>query len=224
MALNSSANLPQRRYTKAEIESITGSAKHTLVKSDSPEGKLSHIVISKGGHPEWMEKVELWIRSNLELLPGYPSEFSAHRGIPGEQARYPVFSGLRFAGLHYIRSVTYLAPQSPEVCDLVARKYKNKKKRATFARHRFAIVTLARGNFGDARTETRTEQTPAIDSLENAMKSLSVEPSGPKTSLAKDGHGSDCLGAGVRTTGRQRKNRGSQGQNHHNEAGRDILG
>ena len=99
MALNSSANRPQRRYSKAEIESIIGSAKHTLVESDSDEGTLSHIVISRGGNPDWQEKGELWVRSNLELLPGYPAEFSTNSGIPGEQARYPVFSGARFSGL-----------------------------------------------------------------------------------------------------------------------------
>ena len=133
---------------------------------------LSHIVISRGGNPEWKEKGELWIRSNLELLPGYPTGFSGHRGLPSEQTRYPVFSGSRFAGLYahssvgmgfpcadpmnryYIRSVRYLAPQSPEVHDLVARKYTNEKKRAIFVRHRFAIVTLVKGNFGGAGAET----------------------------------------------------------------------
>ena len=107
MPLNSSANRPQRRYTEDEIEEIVGSAKHTLVKSDSPEGTLSHIVISRGGNPEWKEKGELWIRSNLELLPGYPTGFSGHRGLPSEQTRYPVFSGSRFAGLYAHFSVAW---------------------------------------------------------------------------------------------------------------------
>ena len=50
-----------------------------------------------------------------------------------------------------------------------------------------------------------TEQTPAVDDLENAMKSLSVKSPGPQTSLAKDGHKSDCLGAGVRSTDGKRR-------------------
>jgi hypothetical protein len=55
---------------------------------------------------------------------------------------------------YYIRSVKYLEPQSPEVCDLVARKYKNRKKRATFIRHPFAIVAMARDSSKNTGSET----------------------------------------------------------------------
>jgi len=87
----------------------------------------------------------------------------------------------------------------------VARKYTNEKKRATFVRHRFAIVTLARGNARDAGSKPRNEQPSTIDGLEDAMKSLSVEPSAPKTSPARDGDKSDFLDAESRIAGQRKK-------------------
>jgi hypothetical protein len=98
MASNSPSSLLQHRYTNAEVEGIVRSAKHTIVESDSTPGTISHLVVSTQGNPEWKERGEIWLRSKLELLPGYPSDFSTQLTVPSEQTLYPVFFNSKFAG------------------------------------------------------------------------------------------------------------------------------
>lgn len=91
-----STAVSQVSYTQADIDGIIKSARHTLVESDSAPGEISHLVVCKQGSPDWKKSQEIWLRTNLQLLPGYPSSFVM--APTEEQIFYPVFCDRKFAG------------------------------------------------------------------------------------------------------------------------------